>query len=536
MIFRGLRKEKINIVLFSILLFTTFGLIYLTIAVMLQVKTQEVQKTEIIKNEERMVTIESDILSNKVDSLISDLLYIADTFEYHILNNKSEEYIENVWRLFADKKNIYDQVRYIDFDGNERIRINYAENGSFIVKKEDLQNKSNRYYFKDMRILGKDQVYISKLDLNVENGQLEQPIKPMIRLATPVMGEEGKLNGLIVLNYYAKNLLQDFKNIASTSHGDVFLLDFNGYWIYNAQNKEKEWSFMYEDKKNISFKNEFPKEWNTIKGNERGSLITTNGFFTYEYIIPNINYSSKNTEKSIISGEGNWVVVSFIANDCMIGGIFNTSLYPKIRYILNSKEPIFLLIYVISLAFAILMTINKMSKERIKYFSEYDSMTGVLNRRAGLEMLNVTNKELLKNSQKAYVCFIDINGLKEVNDTLGHEVGDELIISVVDGIKKCIRQSDFIIRLGGDEYLIVFVDVYQEQAEAIWHRINNEYEKINETENRPYIISVSHGLEEIKHNSDEYIDKTINAADEKMYNEKKIQKINLQIIRGKETL
>jgi diguanylate cyclase (GGDEF)-like protein len=123
--------------------------------------------------------------------------------------------------------------------------------------------------------------------------------------------------------------------------------------------------------------------------------------------------------------------------------------------------------------------------------------------------------------------------LKEVNDNLGHDAGDELITCVIDGMKKCIRQADFIIRLGGDEFLIVFVDVYEEQAEAIWERINNEYKKINDTEKRQYIISVSHGIEEIKHYSDEYIDKSINAADEKMYNEKKIQKKDLQIIRNK---
>jgi DUF438 domain-containing protein len=127
----------------------------------------------------------------------------------------------------------------------------------------------------------------------------------MIRLATPVMGEEGELNGLVVLNYNAKNLLQDFKNIASTSQGEVFLLDSNGYWIYNALNKEKEWTFMYEDKKDICFKCEFSKEWEAINSNIKGSLITSSGYFAFENIIHDINYSTENNEKRIILGEGN---------------------------------------------------------------------------------------------------------------------------------------------------------------------------------------------------------------------------------------
>jgi diguanylate cyclase (GGDEF)-like protein len=129
------------------------------------------------------------------------------------------------------------------------------------------------------------------------------------------------------------------------------------------------------------------------------------------------------------------------------------------------------------------------------------------------------------------VCFIDINSLKEVNDALGHDKGDELIISVVNVIKNKIHENDFVARLGGDEFLIVFQDTTTEDAENIWNRINNEYQQINETENRNYIISASHGIEAFNLHSDEHIDSIINKADEKMYNEKRIIKKDLKVIR-----
>ena len=291
---------------------------------------------------------------------------------------------------------------------------------------------------------------------------------------------------------------------------------------------------MYEDKKNISFKNEFPNEWNNIKKREEGTIVTSNGVYSYMNIIPNSESSSnekENSENSIVLGEGNWVAVSFISKDSKNGQVFFTNLYLNILNTLISQKLILFLILAISVCFAFFMAINKISKERIKYFSEYDTMTGVFNRRAGFEELNKKYRNIMKNGGNISVCFIDINALKQVNDNLGHEAGDELILSVVNGIKKNTRQSDFIIILGGDEFLIVFVDIDEEEAENIWIRIKDEYIKINETNTRKYIISASHGIEEFRFKSNEYIDNIINAADEKMYNEKKLLKNNLEVIR-----
>jgi len=314
----------------------------------------------------------------------------------------------------------------------------------------------------------------------------------------------------------------------------MFLLNSNGYWLYNDINREKEWSFMYEDKKDISFSKEFPKAWATIKSNEEGTIFTSNGYFSYTNIIPNIKNPSKGTTESnpsIILGEGNFTAISFISKDIEQKQLIFTNLYQTILYTVTIQKLVLLFIFPISLCFAIAITINKMSNEQIKYFSEYDTMTGALNRRAGFEQLNVLYQDFMKVGGNISICFSDINSLKQVNDTLGHEAGDELILSVVNGIKAHIRQSDFLIRLGGDEFLIIFVNANQSVAENIWQRINAEYIRINETEKRKYLISASHGIEEFKFSANEYIDEIVNLADEKMYNEKKIVKKDLNVIR-----
>ena len=175
-------------------------------------------------------------------------------------------------------------------------------------------------------------------------------------------------------------------------------------------------------------------------------------------------------------------------------------------------------------------TVESISKDEFSimegYFNEliYDSLTKVYNRRSGLAKLARMFTYDERRKVIISLCFIDINGLKQVNDVLGHKSGDELIVSAVDVIKNIIRDYDFVIRLGGDEFLIVFNGITAETAETIWDRIVAAYDKINQEENRPYLISISHGIVEYDNKQKSELDNLIKEADEKMYLEKRIIK------------
>lgn len=180
-------------------------------------------------------------------------------------------------------------------------------------------------------------------------------------------------------------------------------------------------------------------------------------------------------------------------------------------------------------------TVESISKDELSimegYFNEltYDSLTKVYNRRSGLAKLN---RKLQYDDRREFsmsICFIDINGLKQVNDSLGHKSGDDLIVSAIDVIKNTIRDYDFVIRLGGDEFLIIFNGINAETAETIWLRIVKAYEKINQEEYRPYLISVSHGIVEYNNRQKIELDDLIKEADEKMYLEKRKMKEELGI-------
>ena len=87
------------------------------------------------------------------------------------------------------------------------------------------------------------------------------------------------------------------------------------------------------------------------------------------------------------------------------------------------------------------------------------------------------------------------------------------------------------VRLGGDEFLIVFNGIDISAAENIWKRIIEAYDKINTVEQRAYNISVSHGIVDFDNKQKTNVDDLINTADEKMYQEKQVIKKNLQVVR-----
>lgn len=167
--------------------------------------------------------------------------------------------------------------------------------------------------------------------------------------------------------------------------------------------------------------------------------------------------------------------------------------------------------------------------EMTHYFNEmlYDQLTKTFNRRAGLAKLKKLMQHGNRRNLEMSLCFIDINGLKIINDQLGHKYGDQLIIDAVDIIKKEIRHDDFIIRMGGDEFLIAFIGINAAISEEAWKRICKRYKEINEQEDRLYNISVSHGISEYDHLEKTEIEKLIKVADMKMYEEKRYIKENL---------
>ncbi|SKC91940.1 sensor domain-containing diguanylate cyclase [Maledivibacter halophilus] len=162
----------------------------------------------------------------------------------------------------------------------------------------------------------------------------------------------------------------------------------------------------------------------------------------------------------------------------------------------------------------------KRMEDKLAGYAFIDPLTGISNRRKGLESL----KELINKTQKGNyefaICFIDINGLKKVNDLYGHKEGDFFIITVCNTIKSSIGKEDILFRYGGDEFIILFPDKTKEEVDIQLKQINNSIDKLNRIKNKPYKISISIGLYYYESNMNLTIDEIIKFADDKMYEQK----------------
>lgn len=101
------------------------------------------------------------------------------------------------------------------------------------------------------------------------------------------------------------------------------------------------------------------------------------------------------------------------------------------------------------------ITQNKQNEERIRYLAYHDALTGLPNRASFDAELKETIEEASTSGEKFAVMFIDLDRFKNVNDTLGHDVGDRLLISVAERLRLCIDENDTVARQGGDEFTLI---------------------------------------------------------------------------------
>ncbi len=162
--------------------------------------------------------------------------------------------------------------------------------------------------------------------------------------------------------------------------------------------------------------------------------------------------------------------------------------------------------------------------EKLEYYAYTDHMTGVLNRRTGLFSLEKELALMLRTDRVLSVCFIDIDGLKFVNDNFGHNEGDNLINFIVTSIKKRITSKDSISRFGGDEFLIIFPDYSYSDTEALINSVAEELMAYDKKALIAYKHAFSYGIVEVTKDSEHGLDEIIRLADQKMYQNKSFKK------------
>lgn len=158
--------------------------------------------------------------------------------------------------------------------------------------------------------------------------------------------------------------------------------------------------------------------------------------------------------------------------------------------------------------------------EEIQQLSVTDDLTGVGNRRGFYLAAEPALLEARRTNRECVFGFIDVDGLKLVNDEMGHAVGDALIADVARVLRATLHESDLLARMGGDEFAVLVTDPEAEPLE-LQERLLAALQRFNDTSSRPYRISASFGLMSVCATDSGSVDELLACADELMYRQKR---------------
>jgi len=164
---------------------------------------------------------------------------------------------------------------------------------------------------------------------------------------------------------------------------------------------------------------------------------------------------------------------------------------------------------------------RKRMEEELKRLAHYDTLTGAYNRGYGLELLQRQFKLSKRDKSPLLLAYSDLDNLKDINDEFGHDEGDRAMVQVAKLFKSILREVDIITRMGGDEFLLIFLDSSLNEIPIIRKRLSKELARLNHISKKPYKIGFSTGFSNYDPANPQPMNELIRIADENMYKEKK---------------
>jgi len=153
-----------------------------------------------------------------------------------------------------------------------------------------------------------------------------------------------------------------------------------------------------------------------------------------------------------------------------------------------------------------------------------DELTGLYNRRGFLALAGNQLKTAARTCQPVALVYIDLDGMKQINDRLGHLAGDRALIEAAAVLSRCVRESDILARLGGDEF-VMLLTTSREQAELlIRERLPRQLEACNGQPGRQYELSFSVGAISAVADQQRSLEELMDEADARMYRQKELKR------------
>ena len=271
-----------------LLLFVPWALLILLLMALLYERLLDARLEPLLRDQQNSLNEGLGVLSRHLATLRGHVQFLTQQpLLAEAVEQPSAANLDDLGRLFVEfelSSGVYDQIRWLDETGAERVRVDWRDGQARIAAVEQLQNKAQRYYFVETMNLPKGSFYLSRFDLNQEYGELERPLKPTLRGAAPVFDGEGNRRGALVLNYLGQVLLQRLGEVSSRYGGNLALLDHEGYWML-AATAEDAWGYLL-GRPEATLASRHPASWRRLQAQQSGTFVDHAGYWAYNHFDP----------------------------------------------------------------------------------------------------------------------------------------------------------------------------------------------------------------------------------------------------------
>lgn len=271
----------------------------------------------------RQIEVEAALMASSLDEAASDMRFLAHSQTMvGWLDNPTPAQLEllgNDFLHMVRDKELLLQVRLLGVNGDELVRaeIDTAER-AFLRPVQGLQNKAGRPYFGMAMELPYGEIHVSRFDLNVENGLVERPFRPTVRLSMPLFNDENTRRGVLVFNLRGATILDWLNELPNQDGWQFWVTNGQGYWL-KGPSPDQEWGFMLPERASAHMGNAYPEIWESIGGNESGRIATEEGLFLFTSIVPSravLGARSPRRDSAVLtgveSGDTRWVLVAHL--------------------------------------------------------------------------------------------------------------------------------------------------------------------------------------------------------------------------------
>lgn len=507
-------------------------------------------------------------------SSISDLLGHSQSL-YDYLRDPSDKnlaILQEVWSSVAVNQKWYRQIRFLNLEGQENVRINYDFKTGIAAPAQVLQDKSERAYFQFAQNLSNDQIGSWGIELERENSELVYPYSPSIRIMMPV-AMDGTREGYLVLNINVQYLSSRL-NYSPVRDFNIELINQAGYYVASSHN-DKLYGDIIPARSRFNFGLLHPKVWQNMGAEKMGFEYDGNHLVIFNTInfVPGeslhliidlsqeqlleradrdiddllqealfvlslmlvfalpittlaLHYRRHSIESKLARAALDGMTAVMISDTShrimMVNQEFENMMgYSNSRLRgWNAHNLIFIpedienilaiwnqlgveqvwegevrcrtkLNHVFTAIMRIQAIMAKSGKvsyyitslvdiserkeleEKLRNLSEKDGLTSLWNRRKFEEQLaQYTNLvERYPNTPTTCLALFDIDHFKRINDELGHDEGDKVICTVAETLLRGVRSTDFVARVGGEEFAVIMPHTTTQEAEVVLNRL-----------------------------------------------------------------